>query len=152
MGRLSGGVTVVTARDAEGRPRGLTATAVCSVSLDPPLVLVCTSRDSVTGDAILFSGRYGLNLLAAPDRERSERFATPGEGKFEGIEWREGPGLVPWLGGCLACLECEVEQTLEAGDHMIVVGRVVEVSLGAEDGDPLVYFRGRYRALGSEIP
>lgn len=150
VGRLAAGVTVVTTRDAAGNPRGLTATAVCSVSLEPPLVLVCAGRDSHTCEAIRASGRYALNFLSSDARHLSDRFASAGEGKFEGVDWSEGPHGTPLLDGCLGWVECDVERTLDAGDHTIVLGRVTAVSLETTDGEPLVHFRGRYRTLRSE--
>lgn len=150
MGRLGGGVTVVTSTDPTGEPRGLTATAVCSVSLDPPLVLACIGSDSLTGEAVRASGRYALNLLSSDGRSLSELFASTSLEKFEHVAWIEGSNGCPLLAGCLASAECSVESALDAGDHTIFVGRVTAGSVEAPAGDPLVYFRGAYRSLGDE--
>ena len=150
LGRLASGVTVVTTRDNAGEPRGLTATAVCSVSLEPPLVLVCIGRDSQTCQAIPDAGRYALNLLSSNGRDLSDRFAAAGEGKFGGVAWHDSPRGCPLLDGCLGWVECDVERQLEAGDHTIFVGRVVDMAIEQPEGEPLIHFDGRYRSLRDE--
>jgi flavin reductase (DIM6/NTAB) family NADH-FMN oxidoreductase RutF len=147
MGCLAGGVTVVTARDAEGDPRGFTATAVCSVSLDPPLVLVCVGRDAHTLEAIRASGRYALNFLRSGDTPNSDRFAGSEGPKFQGLEWAAAPSGSPLLPGALAWVECEVEQEVEAGDHTVFIGRVTQGRVEPPDGAPLVHFGGRYHTV-----
>lgn len=147
MGRLAAGVTVVTAKDADGGPRGFTATAVCSVSLDPPLVLVCVGRDAHTLNAIRASGRYALNFLRSGDTPTSDRFAGSEGPKFEGIEWAAAPGGSPLLPGTLAWVECEVERKVEAGDHAVFIGRVTEARVEPPDGAPLVHFGGLYHTV-----
>jgi len=147
MGRLAGGVTVATAQHADGGPRGFTATAVCSVSLDPPLVLVCVGRDAQTLKAIRASGRYALNFLRSGDTANSDRFAGSGEPKFEEFEWAAAPGGSPLLPGTLAWVECEVEREIEAGDHAIFIGRVTEARVEGPDGAPLVHFGGLYHTV-----
>lgn len=148
MGHLAGGVTIVTARDAEGEPRGFTATAVCSVSLDPPLVLACVGRDAHTLPAIRTAGRYALNFLHSGDASRADRFAGSGESKFEGVPWAPAPGGSPVLEGILAWVECDVERELEAGDHAVFVGRVTDARLEHPAGSPLIHFGGRYHTAG----
>ena len=150
LGRLGGGVTVVTTRDDAGEARGLTATAVCAVSLEPPLLLACIGLGSATGAAIRSSGRYAVNVLAADGRHLSDRFAASGEGKFDGIEWADGQHGLPLLAGCLACVECQVEQAIDSGDHTIFIGRVLSGSVGEPGADPLLHFRGEYRLLGDD--
>ncbi|MBT8461454.1 MAG: flavin reductase family protein [Gemmatimonadetes bacterium] len=151
MGRLAGGVTVVTALDGDRRARGFTATAVCSVSLDPPLVLVCVGREAHTPSAIRHSGRYALNFLCSDDAATSDRFATEGS-KFDGIEWHTAPAGSPLLPGILAWVECEVEQDVEAGDHTVFIGRVTAAAIGRTDRDPLVHFGGRYHTVAAMDP
>ena len=150
LGRLAGGVSIVTTRDGNGQPRGFTATAVCSVSLEPPLVLVCVGHESHTLEAIRSSGFFALNLLDSGSRELSDRFASAADGKFGDLEWWEGPHGSPLLAGDLAWVECDVEQELDAGDHSIVLGRVLAVSVEKTDGEPLVHYLGRYRTLQAE--
>jgi len=147
MGRLAGGVTVVTALDGDGSPRGFTATAVCSVSLDPPLVLVCVAREARTPAAIRDAGRYALNFLHSGDASSSDRFAASGGSKFDGVEWAAAPGGAPLLSGVLAWVECEVEFDVEAGDHTIFVGRVTAAEIEMANESPLVHFGGRYHTV-----
>jgi len=134
MGRLAGGVTVVTALGVGHEPHGFTATAVCSVSMHTPR-------------AIRASGRYALNLLHSGDASASDRFAGSGEHKFEGVEWRAAPDGSPLLPDVLAWLECDVEQYVEAGDHTIFIGRVSAGSVERPDAVPLIHFGGRYHIV-----
>ena len=149
MGRLAGGVTVVTARDAAGEPRGFTATAVCSVSLDPPLVLVCVGRDAHTLPAIRTAGRYVLNFLPSGGASCADRFAGSEERKFDNVQWAPAPGGSPVLEGSLAWVECVVERELEAGDHAVFIGRVTDGRLALPDRTPLVHFGGRYHTVAA---
>ncbi len=147
MGRLAGGVTVVTALGVGQEPHGFTATAVCSVSLDPPLVLVCVERKAHTPGAIRASGRYALNFLHSGDASASDRFAGSGEHKFEGVEWSAAPDGSPILPDVLAWLECDVERYVDAGDHTIFIGRVSAGSVERPDAAPLIHFGGRYHTV-----
>lgn len=145
LAQLAGGVVVVTSADADGEPAGVTATAVCSVSLDPPLVLVCLGAESRTRAVILSSQRYAINVLGSGHRDRSERFAGAGDGKFDGVTWKTGKSGCPILPDSIAVCECEIEQSIEAGDHTILVGRVVEATAADEPLDlPLLWYRGTY--------
>jgi flavin reductase (DIM6/NTAB) family NADH-FMN oxidoreductase RutF len=142
---------VVTSADPGGRPAGVTATAVCSVSLEPPLVLVCLGAESRTRETIASSGRYAINVLAAGHRLHAERFATAEDGKFDGLTWEPGRSGCPVLPDSIAVCECDVEQTIEAGDHTVFVGRVNEVRATDSARDrPLLWFRGRYASLSAE--
>jgi flavin reductase (DIM6/NTAB) family NADH-FMN oxidoreductase RutF len=147
MGRLAGGVTVVTALGAGHEPHGFTATAVCSVSMDPPLVLVCVGREAHTPRAIHASGRYALNFLHSGDASASDRFAGSREHKFEGVEWRAAPDGSPLLPDVLAWLECDVERYFDAGDHTIFIGRVSAGRVERPDAAPLIHFGGRYHTV-----
>ena len=148
LARLAGGVVIVTALDADGEPAGATVTAVCSVSLSPPLVLVCLSSASSTRRAIADTGRYTLHVLSGDDTERSDRFAGAGEKKFELERWEPGHLGCPTLAGALAVCECEVERAVEAGDHTVFIGRVAVAAVGEDpDATPLVWHRGRYANL-----
>ena len=149
MGRLAGGVTVVTALGGDGRPRGFTATAVCSVSLVPPLVLVCVGADAATPGAIREAGRYALNFLRSEDTATADRFAGSKGTKFEGVEWVAAPGGSPLLPGGLAWVECTVENEVEAGDHTIFIGRVAAAAIESAQEPPLVHFGGRYHTVAS---
>ena len=126
---------------------GLTANSVTSVSLDPPLVLVCLSNSSASLDVIRGTGGFAINLLGATDAELASRFAhTEAGARFEGVQLRTESGAqVPVLEAAIAWLECRVHQTFPAGDHVVVVGAVTALEVGK--GDPLVYHRGQYRRL-----
>jgi flavin reductase (DIM6/NTAB) family NADH-FMN oxidoreductase RutF len=145
MGLFATGVTVITTRDAEGQPYGLTANAVTSVSLVPPLLLICVDRKSETFPHFFDSKIFVLNILADGQEEISRRFATSGGDKFTGIPFRPGSSGTPVLDGTLGHIECRIVETHEAGDHVIHLGEVEHAETGA--GQPLLFFRGRYRHL-----
>ncbi len=128
IGHFATGVTVVTSVGPDGEPVGTTANAVSSLSLDPPLILVCFDRASVTLDAIAAHGAFAVNVLGARQQHLSANFARRGlAAAWDGVRHRPGPTGSPRLDGVLASLECTVEHRLEGGDHEIVVGRVHEV-------------------------
>ena len=140
------GVTVV-ATELDGRRFGLTASSFTSVSLEPPLVLVCIDRRAESCEALLRSGRFAVSILAAGQDAPAMQMARPGEQKFDGLPFRAGEALgQPLLDGALARLECRTFRTDDAGDHVLLLGEVVAAS--AAEGEPLLYFRRRFRALG----
>jgi flavin reductase (DIM6/NTAB) family NADH-FMN oxidoreductase RutF len=145
LGHFATGVTIVTTSDAGGRPSGLTLSAFASVSLDPPLVLVCVDHKSQTYPALLERGRFAVNLLGGDHEALSRRFATASPDKFEGVSYRSSPLGLPLLEGALAHLECVTLNTHVEGDHTIFVGRVEATGVGA--GEPLLYYRGKYGRL-----
>ncbi|HSB54891.1 MAG TPA: flavin reductase family protein [Gemmatimonadales bacterium] len=143
LGRFATGVTVLTTRDQEGRPVGMTASSLASVSLTPPLLSVCIDFTADMHRALSAAGSFVINVLASDQEEISRRFAelTPEE-RFTGIAWKEtGDGLV-MLGGALAHIECERYADFPLGDHTLFVGRVTGGTVA--EGDPLLYFRGGY--------
>jgi flavin reductase (DIM6/NTAB) family NADH-FMN oxidoreductase RutF len=145
---LAAGVTVVTTRDVDGRPTGLTAIAFTSVSLDPPLVLVCVDRAATAHPALRTHGRFAVNMLRREQEAVSRRFAESGGDKFHQVPCHVGRTGLPLLDGALATLECRVVETHEAGDHTIFIGHVEAASVGG--GQPLVYFHGGYRSLAPD--
>jgi flavin reductase (DIM6/NTAB) family NADH-FMN oxidoreductase RutF len=148
MGHFATGVTVVTSMGADGSPVGTTANAVSSLSLDPPLVLVCFDRGSLTLQAVRVHGAFVINVLAAPQRHLSANFARRGpESSWEGVRHRPGPTGSPRLEGALAALECTVERRFPGGDHEIVVGRVRDVETAGGEAVPLLYWRGAYQSI-----
>ena len=148
MGHFATGVTVVTSIDEEGEPVGTTASAVTSLSLDPPLVLVCFDLGSLTLRAIRGHGAFVVNVLAAPQAHLSANFARRGlAAAWEGVRHSPGPTGSPRLEGVLAMLECTVEHSLPGGDHEIVVGRVQHVEVSYDDAPPLLFWRGSYLSL-----
>jgi flavin reductase (DIM6/NTAB) family NADH-FMN oxidoreductase RutF len=145
MGFFATGVTVITTLDAQGRPFGLTANAVTSVSLAPPILLICVDRRSETFPHFFDSKIFVLNILADDQEKISRRFATSGGDKFAGIPCRIGRLGSPILEGTLGHIECRIIETHEAGDHVIHLGEVEHAETG--DGRPLLFFRGRYRQV-----
>jgi flavin reductase (DIM6/NTAB) family NADH-FMN oxidoreductase RutF len=154
LGRFATGVTVMTSV-ADGRPHGMTANAVASVSLDPPLVLVCVDRSAVMAEVVAAGGVFALSVLDRAQRPWSDRFAEPGrppgDEQFDGVPTIRRTTGAPVLDGAVAWLDCQVWASYDGGDHVIVVGEVVDLDVGEAD-DPLLYFRsgyGRYVADGT---
>jgi flavin reductase (DIM6/NTAB) family NADH-FMN oxidoreductase RutF len=149
IGHFATGVTVVTSVGAEGEPVGTTASAVTSLSLDPPLVLVCFDRASLTLQAVRVHGAFVVNVLSAPQRHLSANFARRGlAAAWDGVRHRPGRTGSPRLEGVLAALDCTVENSLPGGDHEIIVGRVRDVETNGQHAAPLLYWRGAYTSLG----
>jgi flavin reductase (DIM6/NTAB) family NADH-FMN oxidoreductase RutF len=146
MGCFATGITIVTAVDAAGTPVGLTANSFTSVSLDPPLLLVCIANTAGTAPALREAAHFGVNVLQIGQQPTSNRFAAKGEDRFAGQPWAPGHTGVPLLGSSLVSFECQHESLHEAGDHFILVGRVVRAQFEPHR-DPLLYFRGKYRRL-----
>lgn len=146
MGCFATGITIVTALDAEGTPVGLTANSFTSVSLDPPLLLVCIANTAGTARALREAAHFGVNVLQIGQQPTSNRFAAKGEDRFADQPWAPGQTGVPLLGSSLVSFECQRESLHEAGDHFILVGRVVRAQFEPHR-DPLLYFRGKYRRL-----
>ena len=146
MGCFATGVTIVTALDADGTPAGLTANSFTSVSLDPPLLLVCVANTAGTAPILRGAGHFGVNVLQIGQQPASNRFAAKGEDRFANLPWAPGQTGVPLLGHSLVSFECQRESLHEAGDHFILVGRVVRAQFEPHR-DPLLYFRGKYRRL-----
>ena len=148
MGHFATGVTVVTSVDVESQPVGTTANAVTSLSLDPPLVIVCFDLGSLTLRAVRGHGAFVVNVLAAPQLHLSRNFARRGlAAAWDGVRHRRGPTGSPRLEDVLAVLECTVEHALPGGDHEIIVGRVRHAETSANPNGPLVFFRGSYASL-----
>ena len=154
MGCLVAGVTVVTTLDRQGSPRGLTVTAVCSVSLTPPLVLVCIDQAADCYEAFREARAFAVNVLREDQESLSRQFATKVAQKFEGIAHRPGVTGAPILSGTLAHLECLLTAQYPGGDHTIFVGEAVDSAVALSDGDgaPLVHFRGGYARLADGPP
>jgi flavin reductase (DIM6/NTAB) family NADH-FMN oxidoreductase RutF len=140
----------VTTCDADERPTGLTASAFSSVSLDPPLVLICVDHKSQSYPALREAGRFAINFLHCDHEPISRRFASTRLDKFDGVAFRLGVLGVPLIDGALAQLECETVNAHVEGDHTIFVGRVESAGVG--EGEPLLYYRGRYHRLRGDQP
>lgn len=146
LSRFLSGVTVVTLRDGEGRPHGMTVSSFCSVSLEPPLILVCIEKAASLHDQLTKAETFVVNVLADDQEELSRRFADTGiAARFDGIAWTDG-SAGPVLTGGHATLDCHSFACYPGGDHTILVGEVVSGTTGR--GSPLLYYRGGYGQLG----
>ena len=144
MSHFVSGVTVVTTEHA-GQRYGMTVASFASLSLHPPLVLVCIEKSVKSHDAIAMAGKFGVSILSAAQQDVSGRFASKVEDKFAGIAVREGELGLPLIEGANCTLECRVHSQLPGGDHSIFIGEVVEVQIS--EGAPLVYYRSGYREI-----
>ena len=145
LGRFATGVTILTTRDREGRPIGMTASSVASVSLRPPLVLVSVDKANDMHGALRTAQRFVLNVLAADQEALSRRFALDHPDRFEGISYRETKHGMPVLEGVLASIECEKQGEAPGGDHTVFFGLVTGGAV--TDRSPLLYYRGGYAGL-----
>ena len=150
LGQFASGVTVVTTRDAAGLPQGLTASSFCSVSLDPPLVLVCVDNRLGARRAIEESGLFAVSVLSESQESVSRRFASGGTDKFASGDLLPGASGLPLVAGALAHIECRLADAHLAGDHTIFVGEVVR--LLTTPGRPLLYHESGYRRLEAGNP
>ncbi len=147
LGRFASGVTVVTAVTDTG-PLGFTCQAFTSLSLDPPMVALAPGKQSTSWPKIAAAGSFCVNIMAEGQQEVCRTFATPGAqrpDKFDAVAWRPAAGGAPIIGGVLAWVECALVAVHDAGDHELVLGRVVDLGLGA--GSPLLFYRGAFERL-----
>ncbi len=146
MGVFPSAVSVVTAMDARGLPRGLTCSAVCSLSMAPPSLLICVNRRNRSLEAIRHSNGFVVNLLREGRDELSDLFASASSSKFARTDWRPGPASgLPYLAGdALAFVECGLQAEIVAGSHAILIGLVQESGISAPNDGPLVYWRRSY--------
>lgn len=149
LGQFLTGVTVATTVDPRGEPVGMTANAFTSVSLDPPLVMLCVARTAASFEAIERASRYAVHILGDHQEAVSAAFArsaADGAEKFAGIAWHRAEDGLPLLDECLARIECTITERIELGDHVGYVGRV-ELGHFDTEAAPLGFFRGRYARL-----
>lgn len=144
MGRFATGVTVVTAMHESG-PVGFTCQSFVSLSLSPPLVALAPAKTSTSWPRIRDAGNFCVNILASAQSDVCQAFALSGGNKFQGIDWVQGLTGSPVVLGSLAWVECRLELAHDAGDHELVIGRVL--SLGVGEGDPLLYYRSQFAKL-----
>jgi flavin reductase (DIM6/NTAB) family NADH-FMN oxidoreductase RutF len=142
LGRFATGVAVITTCTADGKLEGLTVNSFASVSLDPPLVLWCLQRTAPSFASFAAAGVFAVSVLGADQRALSHRFATAVPHKFGDVAHLVGYGGAPRLADALAWFECRTERTVDGGDHVIFIGRVMRA--GYRDGEPLVFSAGRY--------
>jgi 3-hydroxy-9,10-secoandrosta-1,3,5(10)-triene-9,17-dione monooxygenase reductase component len=146
LGRFPSGVTVVTVRDNDGRDFGMTVSAFASVSLDPPLVLVCIGDDATIAGNVAAAGHFAVSVLAEGQEALAQLFADTGADRFAGTEVFRGSSGLALLHGAVAHLECAIVARHRGGDHTIVVGEVLAAT-AVEDGRPLIYHLGAYRRI-----
>ncbi|WP_300517488.1 flavin reductase family protein [Aliiroseovarius sp.] len=148
FGAFMTGVTVVTAHDADGNPLGFTANSFTSVSLDPPLVLVCLANSSRNYQALSQAEGFAVNILAETQKDVSNTFARPVEDRFAAVDWRPGPHGSPVFDGVSAWFDCSMFNTVDAGDHLILIGKVEAFDNTTHPG--LGYARGAYVTPAAE--
>jgi 3-hydroxy-9,10-secoandrosta-1,3,5(10)-triene-9,17-dione monooxygenase reductase component len=145
MSRFTTGVAIVAGLE-EGEPVGFTCQSFVSLSIEPPFVAVAAARTSTSWPRIARSGSFCVNVLGDHQRELGRGFAVSGGKKFDGVVWRKSPvGGSPVIEGCLAWIDCNVELVHDAGDHELILGRVLD--LGTAEGSPLLFFRSRFATL-----
>ena len=154
LGRFATGITVLTSADGD-LVHGMTANAFSSVSLDPPLVLVCVQQGALMLETIAANKAFGVSILSAGQEHLARYFASrarpAGRAQFDAVDWAPGPfTTAPLLSGAVAWLECELQSVHEGGDHLIFVGRVLSLGRGAEP-DALLFFGGNYHRVGSSF-
>ncbi|MGH9031202.1 MAG: flavin reductase family protein [Acidimicrobiia bacterium] len=147
LGHFATGVTIITAMDGD-EPIGVSANSFTSVSLDPPLVLFCAAKASTTWPRIEAAGKFTVNILNEHQEDVCRVFATKGADRFSRIGWRSSANGQPILHDSLAYIDCEMQEQHDAGDHIIVVGRVQELGVLSEEG-PLLFYRGGYGKFAS---
>jgi flavin reductase (DIM6/NTAB) family NADH-FMN oxidoreductase RutF len=153
MGHFATGVTIVTSVGADGEPVGTTANAVTSLSLEPPLVLICFDLNSATLAAIRAHGAFAVNVLGHRQHHLSTNFARRGlAAAWDEVRHQRGPTGSPRLADVIAIIECTVEHSLPGGDHEIIVGRVRQVETNGDGAKPLVFWRGKYASLDGRFP
>ena len=146
LGCFATGVTIITAMGPDGKPTGLTANSFTSVSLDPPLLLVCIANNAGSAPIMRNAERFAVNVLQIGQQPTSNRFAGKGEDRFANTPWEVGEFGTPVLTVSLSSFECERDALHDGGDHFILVGRVLKAMFEPRR-DPLLYFRGKYRRL-----
>lgn len=139
------GITILTVLDPDGVAQGMTVNSFTSVSLEPPLILVCIDRRTSILRHFRLAARFAVNVLAEEHQPLSARFALSGLDRFEGVEWTRGHTGAPVLPDMLASLECAVVQMVDAGDHVVVIGEALHATW--REGKPLLYFNSSYRKL-----
>jgi len=148
MGHFATGVAIVTARDQDGAPVGTTVNAITSLSLDPPLVLVCFDLTSATLDVVRRHGAFAINVLGHRQDRLARGFARRGGNKpWDEATYRLGATGTPCLESALATLECRVEDRLAGGDHEIILGRALDIKTAAAGLGPLLFYRGGFTSL-----
>jgi flavin reductase (DIM6/NTAB) family NADH-FMN oxidoreductase RutF len=147
MSTFATGVTIVAGIE-DGRPVGFSCQSFVSLSLDPPFIALAPARTSTSWPRIAKAGSFCVNVLGDHQRELCTRFAVSGGDKFDGVEWSPAPETgAPLIAGSLAWVDCAVELVHDAGDHELIIGRVLDLDLGVGEGNPLVFFRSNFATV-----
>ena len=150
MGCYATGVTVITAMSLQGKPVGMTVNSFNSVSLDPPLVLFSLDRKATHYADFMAASHFAVNVLGEQQQALSRTFSTQGIDRWDGLGYERWESGSPILPGNLAAFDCATEARHEGGDHIIFIGRVVQIGF-APEGTPLLYYRGKYDQLARQI-
>ncbi len=150
FGTFPTGVTVITTRQSDGTPRGFTANSFSSVSLDPPMLLICIAKTAHSCDVFAAADHFAVNILSEAQKSVSGLFASRQPDKFEQADWYEGAASMPLLSKSLASFVCSSEQRVDAGDHIVLIGRVVDYT--TTQGAPLGYYAGNYFSVAMDKP
>ena len=148
LGHFATGVTIVTTKDKAGVPTGITANAFSSLSLNPPLVLVCIDKKANCYECFEDSGVFAVNLLGEHQEQLANRFATKGIEKFQDTAWRMSANGIPLLDQTIGHIECTVTQGYEGGDHTIYLGEIIHAEAAGDR--PLLFYKGKYQRLPEE--
>jgi flavin reductase (DIM6/NTAB) family NADH-FMN oxidoreductase RutF len=145
LGKFASGVTVVTTKDNDGNLHGLTVSAFCSVSMNPPLILVCILKTTGSYSSFEESKRFVVNILEESQQNISNNFASHSDDKFSGQNYELNENGLPILADCLVNLECNLKHSYDGGDHTIFVAEIEKTTV--RDGKPLIYSQGKYRQI-----
>ena len=145
LGHFATGVTVITTQDKNANPSGLTANAFTSLSLNPPLALICVDKKAQCYSCFDESKIFAINFLNEDQETISRRFATRGADKFAHIEWHRSQNGFALIDGAIGYIECKIVQSHDGGDHTIYIGEIVSAT--AAEGRPLLFFKGKYHRL-----
>jgi flavin reductase (DIM6/NTAB) family NADH-FMN oxidoreductase RutF len=145
MGHFATGVTVITTKDKDGAPQGLTANAFMSLSLNPPLAIISVDKGATCFACFAPGNGFNVNILSEDQEDISRRFATKGIDKFADLNWHAGSNGAALIDGALGQVECQITSCHDGGDHTIVVGEILNVAANGER--PLLFFKGKYQKL-----
>ena len=146
LGRFAVGVTVITTHSADGGDHGMTVSAFCSLSLQPPLILVCIDKTASIYDIITTAPNFAVNVLSMSQEPVARRFSVVDIDRFEGVGFSRGRGEIPVIDDAVTVLECRRTASYDGGDHTIIIGEVEEARWN-DSGRPLLYYRGGYAHL-----
>jgi len=147
FGCFASGITVVSLRDDQGKPTGVTVSSFSSLSLDPPLCMFSLGKTQMSCRWIEEGSRFNINVLSHAQEKSAWQFAKPMDDKFEGIDWYEGQNGIPVIEGSLCHFECDKWNVYDGGDHIIVVGKIT--AFERSEGDPLLFFRGKIATVAA---